>query len=152
MPAWIGPTVALSLVVIAIVVVAISVIVVLALRAAHAGGESVAREVGQLRSELAPMLAAVARLGTQGADVVEMAQDEAQQIVETTRRIRHDIERGVTRAKGRLADFEATIEVVQDEIDAAVIDVGAALETARSSVGMIGQLRRLIRPRRRGAA
>jgi hypothetical protein len=152
MPAWVGPTVALSLVVLAIAVTLITAMALVAVKEAKEHGESLAREVATLRADLAPTLAAVRRLGEKGLDVADMAQAEAKEIIETTRRIRFDVERGVKRAKGRLADFEATIAVVQEEIDATVVEVGAALETARNGVGMIGQLRRLVRPRRRGAA
>jgi hypothetical protein len=151
MPGWVGPTVALSLVLIAIAVVVVSVMVIIALKAARDSGESVAHEVSQLRADLAPTLTAVKRLGEKGFDVAEMAQAEAKEIIDTTRRIRYDVERGVNRAKGRLADFEATIEVIQEEIDATVVDVTTALASARTGIGMIGRLRRLVRPRRRGA-
>ncbi len=152
MPGWVGPTIALSLVVVAVAVAFITAMALVAVKEAKEHGESLAREIATLRADLAPTLAAVRRLGEKGLDVADMAQTEAKEIIETTRRIRYDVERGVKRAKGRLADFEATIAVVQEEIDATVVEVGAALETARNGVGMIGQLRRLVRPRRRGAA
>jgi hypothetical protein len=103
----------------------------------------------ELRADLAPTLDAVKRLGEKGFQVAELAESEAKEIVATTRQIRHDFERGIERVKLRLADFDATVEVVQGEIDAAVVEVGTALETARAGVGMIGQLRRMVRPRRR---
>jgi uncharacterized protein YoxC len=152
MPGWVAPTVALSLVIIAVALALITAMALMTLKEAKEHGESVAKEVATLRADLAPTLAAVRQLGEKGFDVAEMAQAEAKEIIDTTRRIRYDVERGVKRAKARLADFEATIAVVQEEIDATVVSVGAALETARSGAGMIGQLRRLVRPRRRGAA
>lgn len=152
MPGWIGPTVALSLVLVALALWSLTAMAVRTLQEAKDHGESLAREVATLRADLAPMLATLKRLGEKGFDVAEMAQAEAKEIIDTTRRIRYDVERGVKRAKGRLADFDATIAVVQEEIDATVVDVSAALESARSGVGMIGRLRRLVRPRRRGAA
>lgn len=152
MPGWIGPTIALSLMIIAVAVALLTAMALMAVKEAKAHGESLAREIATLRADLAPTLDAVKRLGEKGFDVAEMAQSEAREIIDTTRRIRYDVERGVKRAKGRLADFEATIAVVQEEIDATVVEVGAALQTARSGAGMIGQLRRLVRPRRRGAA
>ena len=152
MPSWVGPVVALSLVVMALAAAVLTAMALVAVKEAKEHAESLAREVATLRADLAPTLAAVKRLGEKGFDVAEMAQAEAREIIDATRRIRYDVERGVTRAKGRLADFEATIAVVQEEIDATVVEVGAALEAARSGVGMIGQLRRLVRPRRRGAA
>lgn len=152
MPGWIAPTVALSLVVIAIAIAAGIAMMYLALSEAKEHGESLAKEVARLRADLAPTLDAVKRLGEKGIDVADMAQQEAKQIIDTTRRIRYDVERGVKRAKRRLADFEAVVEVAQEEIEATVVDVSAALQTARAGVGVISQLRRLVRPRRRGAA
>ena len=152
MPGWIGPAVAVSLIVIALTYAVLGIVVVVAAREGLEQTRELGRELAHLRADLAPTLDAVKRLGEQGAGVVELAQEEARQIVETTRRIRHDVERGVTRTKQHLADLEAVVEVAQDEIEAAVVDVGAALQTARTGAGMIGQLRRLVRPRRRGAA
>ncbi|MGH7524942.1 MAG: hypothetical protein ACREK8_11585 [Gemmatimonadales bacterium] len=152
MPAWIAPVVALSLLVIAIAAGLLTAMLFITLREAKEHGESLAREVARLRADLAPTLDAVRRLSEKGVDVADLAQEEARQIIETTRRIRYDVERGVKRAKRHLADFEAVVEVAREEIETTVVDVSTALQTARSGVGMIGQLRRLVRPRRRGAA
>ena len=152
MPAWIAPVVALSLLVIAVAASLLTAMLVLTLREAKQRGETLARELSRLRADLAPTLDAMRRLSEKGVDVADLAQEEARQIIEATRRIRYDIERGVKRAKRHLADFEAVVEVAQEEIETTVVDVSTALQTARSGVGMIGQLRRLVRPRRRGAA
>jgi uncharacterized protein YoxC len=152
MPTWIAPVVALSLVVIAVAGALVAAMLYVTLREAKEHGESLAREVARLRADLAPTLDAVKRLGEKGIDVADLAQAEARKIIETTQRIRYDVERGVKRAKRHLADFEAVVEVAQEEIEATVVDVSTALETARTGVGMIGQLRRLVRPRRRGVA
>ena len=152
MPGWVAATVAVSVVIIALAMAILTAMALIAVKEAKEHGETLAKEVATLRADLAPTLAAIKRLGEKGLDVVEMAQSEAREIIEASRRLRYDVERGVTRAKGRLADFEATVAVAQEEIDATVVEVGAALETARSGVGMISQLRRLVRPRRRGAA
>lgn len=152
MPAWVGPTVALSLLVIALAIAVLTAMALIAVREAREHGQSLAKEIATLRADIAPTVAAIRRLGEKGLDLAELAHEEAKAIIETSRRLRYDVERGVKRAKGRLADFEATVEVVQQEIDATVVEVGAALETARSGVGMISQLRRFVRPRRRGAA
>jgi hypothetical protein len=152
MPGWVGPTVALSLLVIAVAVVLVLVALAIALLAAKKQIVALGKELRELRGELSPTIAAVRRVSEQGLDVVRLAEDEAKAIVESSRRVRYDVERGVRRVKRRLADFDASVEVVQEEIDATVIEVSAALETARTGAGMIGQLRRLVRSRRRGAA
>jgi Sec-independent protein translocase protein TatA len=152
MPGWIGPTVALSLLVIALAVVAVTATILMAIKELMEHGQSLAKEVRELRTDLAPTLDAVKRLGEKGLDVVQLAEDEARGVVETARRIRYDVERGVKRAKRRLADLDAVVGVAQEELDSTVVEVAAALQTARAGAGMIGQLRRLVRPRRRGAA
>jgi hypothetical protein len=151
MAGWVGPAVAISLILIAAAYVVIGFVVVMAAREAVEHSKVLGREIRQLRTDLAPALDAVRQLGEKGASVVQMAETETAEIVAATRQIRTDIQRGVARAKLRLADFEATVAVVQEEIDATVIDVSGALETARAGAGMIGQFRRLIRPRRRGS-
>jgi hypothetical protein len=150
MPSWIGPAVAISLIVIAASYVVIGFVVLVAAREAAEQSKALGRELAHLRADLAPTLNAVNRLSEKGLDLAVLAEDEVKQVISTTRQIRVDVARGVERAKERLADFEATIEVIQEEIDATVVEVGTALETARAGAGMIGQLRRLIRPRRRG--
>jgi len=151
MPGWVGPAVAISLMLIAAAYVVIGFVVLFAAKEAVEHSKILGREVASLRADLAPTLDAVRRLGEKGVAVADMAENEVKDIVTAARQIRTDVQRGVERAKGRLADFEATIEVVQEEIDATVVEIGTALETARAGVGMIGQLRRLIRPRRRGS-
>lgn len=152
MPAdWTGTAAAISLMIIAATYVVVGAVVVLAARAAGEQSKKLGAELAHLREDLAPTLSAVNRLSEKGLDVAELAEAEVREIIATTRQIRGDVQHGVNRAKRRLADFEATVEVVQEEIDSAVVEVSAALETARAGAGMIGQLRRLIRPRRRGS-
>ena len=95
MPTWIAPTVALSLVVIAVAIAMVSAMLLVTLREAKEHGESLAREIARLRADLAPTLDAMKRLGEKGVDVADLANEEARQIIETTRRIRYDVERGV---------------------------------------------------------
>ena len=152
MPGWIGLVVALSLVVIAIAFVVICYVVVTAAAQAAEHGMLLGRELAQLRSDLTPTLEAVKRLSEKGSDMADLAETEAKEIISTTRQVRNDFKRGLKRAKQRLADFDATVEVIQEQIDTAVVEVGELIETARASLGMVHQLRRMVRPRRRGRA
>ncbi len=151
MPSWIGPAIAISLIIIAASYVVIGFVVLAAAKEAADQSKALGRELAELRGELTPTLHAISRLSEKGVDLVTIAENEVKEIVSLSHQIRSDVQQGVRRAKGRLADFEATVEVIQEEIDATVVEVSSALETARTGVGMIGQLRRLIRPRRRGA-
>lgn len=152
MAGWIGPTMAISLALIAACFLGIAAVVAIMLREAVERGQSLAKEFAELRKELSPTLQALNRLGTGGAEVVELAQEEVREIIYTTRRLRKDVEKSVTRARRRLADFEAVVEVVQEEVEETALDLGAALRTVRTGTGFIGRLRRLVLPRRRGAA
>lgn len=152
MNGWVGPTVAISLVLIALCFLVIAAAVALAMREAIERGQSLARELAELRKELTPTLKALNRLGEGGAEVVELAQEEVREIVHVSRQLRRDVEKTVHRTRQRLADFEAVVEVVQEEVEETALDFGAALRTVRTGSGMIGQLRRLVLPRRRGAA
>ncbi|MES2123787.1 MAG: hypothetical protein V4503_03770 [Gemmatimonadota bacterium] len=151
MNGWVGPTVAISLVIIALCFLGIATAVYLAMREAVERGQSLAKELAELRRELTPTLHALNRLGEGGAEVFELAQEEVREIVHVSRRIRRDVEKTADRTRRRLADFEAVIEVVQEEVEETALDFGAALRTVRKGSGMIGQLRRLVLPRRRGA-
>lgn len=151
MAGWIGPTVAISLMLIAICFIGIAVAIGMTVKEAAEQGQSLAKELGELRRELAPTLQALHRLGTGGAEVIDLAQDEMREIIYTTRRLRQDVEKGVRRAQRRLADFEAVVEVVQEEVEETALDFGATLRTVRTGTGMIGRLRRLILPGRRGS-
>lgn len=150
MPTWVGPTVAISLLVIALCVLGMVLGAIVALREAIERGESLAREVGELRRELAPALQALGRLGKEGAEIADLAKEEVREIVYTARRLRKDVEKGITRTRHRLADFEAVVDVVQDEFEETALDVTSALHTVRTGGGMLGQLRRLIIAPRRG--
>lgn len=150
MPGWIGPTVALSLVVIALCFLGIVAGISLAIREAAARSQSLANELAELRRELSPTLQALNRFGKDGAEVAGLAKEEVREIVLMTRRLRKDMERGLQRTRRRLADFEAVVEVVQDEFEETALDVTTAMRTVRGGAGMLAQLRRLVMPRRRG--
>ena len=149
MQAWVGPAVALSLIVIAATYLVIGIIVLKAAKAAMEQSQALGRELAHLRTDLAPTLYAVNRLSEKGLDLAVIAEAEVKDIIATTRRIRTDVEDGVERVKSRLAAFEETVGTVHDEIDATIAGVSAAIGTARAGVGMIGKFRRLMRPRKR---
>jgi uncharacterized protein YoxC len=140
---------AISLAVIALCFLGIAAAVILALKAATERMRALAGEVTGLRHDLGPTLASVNRLVTGSAEVVELAEGEVREIIHTTRRLRRDVEKSVQRARGRLADFEAVVDVVQEEVEETALDFGAALRTVRTGAGMIGRLRRLVLPGRR---
>jgi uncharacterized protein YoxC len=148
MASWIGPTAAISLLIIALCFLAIVSTLLVTLKGLMEQSISLGKEFQQLRQEMAPTLKYLGELGREGASVAEMAKDEIKELVKTSRGIREEVERGVKRAKRRLEDLEAVVEVVQEEVEETALDVGAALRSARQGAGMIGKLRRLLVPPR----
>jgi gas vesicle protein len=114
--------------------------------------KALGRELSELRKELTPALHSINRLGSQGAEIVDMTRGEVEEVVATVRQVREDVQRGLQRTRERLADFEAVVDVVQEEVEDAALDFTAALRTVRTGTGMIGRLRRMILPRRRGGS
>jgi len=142
MPAWIGPTVAISLVVIALAFAAIGVAVTLLARTAI-------REVRELREEVAPAISAVRRITDAGADLSGDIKQEVQEYLATSRAVRRDLERGVYEVKSRLADLDALYEVVHEEVEDTALDVAARVRAVRNGAGMVSRIRRwLVRGRR----
>ena len=142
MPAWIGPTVAISLVVIALAFAAIGAAVALLARAAL-------REVRELREEVAPAISAVRRITDAGADLSGDIKQELQEYLATSRAVRQDLERGVYQVKSRLADLDALYEVLHEEVEDTALDVAARVRSVRNGAGMVSRIRRwLVRGRR----
>ncbi len=150
MSTWVGPTIAISLLIIALCVLGVVIGVLIAGRQLASKSENLATELTGLRDELGPALRALNRMGEEGAEVAGLAKEEMREIIYATRRVRNDVEKTSKRLRRRVDDFDALLEVVQEEVEETALDVTAALRTARQGTGMIGQLRRLIRPQRRG--
>jgi hypothetical protein len=150
MPEWVGVVVAISLAIIALCYLGLVAMALMTIRETVEHSRILGKELSELRQELTPTLRSLNRLGTQGAEMVDLAHGEAQELVRTAQHLRYDVERGMKRTRERLADFEAVVDVVQEEVEEAALDLTAVLRTVRTGTGMIGRLRRLILPRRRG--
>lgn len=148
MPAWIGPTVAISLVVIALAFVVMAYTTLVVAREAREASGSLAKELHGFRQEFAPALEAVQQFGETGQHLIGAAQVEVEKVLATSRLVRHEVERSVRQVRRRLADFDALVEVMQEEVEETAVDVAVALQTVRASTGMLGRVRRLIGRRR----
>lgn len=144
MPGWVGPTAAVSLLVIALCFLVIPlVVVVVGRKAAEAAGEF-RKEMAELRGELGPAIQAVNRVATKLEGISDQVGGELHEIVETSRRTRYDLERGLRRAKDRLEDLDALVEVVQEEVEETALDAAAAMRSMRTAGGAVGVIRRLL--------
>ncbi len=148
MAGWIGPTVALAMVVIAGCVAVMTYVLVRMAREAHASTEGLHRTLAEFREKLDPVLTSITNFTETGSETLELARHEVQEVVTTSRMVRSEVEHGLRRARSRLADFDALVEVMQEEVEETAIDVATALRTVRASRGLLGGVRRLISRRR----
>ncbi len=148
MAGWIGPTVALALVVIAGAMTVMTYVMVRAAREAQASTEGLQRAMAEFRDRVDPVLDSISSLTETGTETIELARHEVEELVTTSRMVRSEVEHGLRRARRRLSDFDALVEVMQEEVEETSIDVAAALRTVRASSGVLGRVRRLIGRRR----
>lgn len=145
-PAWVGPTMAVSLAVIAasFLVMAL-VLAVLVLR--------LTGELRRLRpllenaqGELLRTSGTVRELLAEGQDLVAVARREAGALSQTSRRLRRKVLRGADRIEERLNDLEALYDVMYAEVTDTSLDVAAAMRNVRQGNGMLGRLRNALVP------
>ena len=139
-PAWVGPTIAISVAVIAISVIALAVAVL------RVSGQArkIAEVVNGLQDDVAQMLKAGRQLTEQAQDLMVVVRHEAGVFAQTSRRLRRKLVRGVDAVENRLADLDSLYSVVHDEVEDTALDVAAALRTVRRGNGMLGRVRRLL--------
>jgi biopolymer transport protein ExbB/TolQ len=144
MPTWVGPTVALSLVVIAAAFASVALATWWLGRRTAEGARALAREMAALRQELEPTIGALRRLAETGDQIGREVREEARAVLETSRRVRQEVERGVRRVRHRLTDLDALYEVVHDEVQDTALDVAATLRTVRTGAGALARIKRLL--------
>ena len=136
MPPWVGPTVAISLVVIAtsmLVLGGVALAIGLGLRKAR-------RDDGaQLAVFSADARKATARLKTEVDGFADLSS-------ETRRKLRA----AVHKVEERLVDLDTLVEVLQEEAEETALDVAALVRTARHPLSVFGVARAALRARRRG--
>lgn len=137
---WVGTTIALSMVVIAICFIGMAI----AGFQIQRDGAELRNELHTLTAELEPAIKAVNRLAVKGEALSEQISGEIREVLETSRRTRFTFERGVKRARRRLQDLDALIEVVQEEVEETALDATAAVRRVRTAGGAIGLVRRLL--------
>lgn len=148
-PDWVGPTVAISLVVIAVSILGAAA--ALAYAAIRVMGETrkLSTMIQGYQEDVGQTLANARRLTDQGQDVLVLLRQEVGAFTQTSRRIRRKLVRGVDNVEAKLADLETLYELLHEEVEDTALDVAAALRTSRQGDGMLGRVRRLIVPGRR---
>ena len=111
------------------------------------------RDVARLSRRLEGFTAALERDGPAMLDgarsVVSNLRDEVSQIVASSREVRERITRTAGSLEERVQDFEAVLDVLQDEVEETALDVAAALRATRRGTSLLGAMKRaLLRGRR----
>lgn len=146
MASWVGPTVAISVALIALSFLGMAAVLLVAAREAREKSGELARELTELRADLAPMLASMNRLSEGGAEVLDEVREELGHVVDTSRALRRNVTRAVRQAQNRLADLDALVEVATEEAESAFLDAAGAIQSVRSSAGLIRQVGRFLVP------
>lgn len=150
-PAWVGPTMALSLAIIALATLgaaaALGIVAFVTFRLS-AQARKIGALVDGLQDDTAQALKAVRRLTEQGQDLMVLVRHEAGAFAQTSRRVRRKLVRGVDRVEGKLTDLETLYDLVHGEVEDTALDVAATLRSVRRGHGMLGRVRRLLVARR----
>jgi hypothetical protein len=146
---WVGPTVAVALVVIALAFIAIALFTVKMLIAVDKETRELSQELHKLRSDLGPAMEGIRTIAEVGSKISGKVSGEIDEYLSASRRLRRNLERGARRARGRLADLESLYEVVHGEVEHTALDVASRLRSLRRGGGMIRQVRRMLRRGRR---
>jgi len=141
-PAWVGPTMAISLVIIALAFVIIALATAAAARKATLEMQQLARVIESLRTDLAPAIGAVRSVSGEGQRIAGLVTGEAEELVRASRALREGL-------RQRIANLEALYDVLEEEVEETAIDVAVTLRSIRTGAGWFGRLRRLLRGRRR---
>src|SRR5512132_2819407 len=147
-PAWVGPTMAISLAFIALAFIAIAFAVVVALAKVRSELQHAGRLLSGVQDDVRSAAKTVRNLTEQGQELLVMVRHEAGAFAQTSRRLRRKVVRGMDRVEERLEDLDALYGVVHEEVEDSALDVAAALRSFRRGDGMIGRVRRLLVPGR----
>jgi len=147
-PAWVGPTMAISLAVIALSIVCAAIVVLIAVARLSGQVKKIGAVVEGLQDDVTDGVSSVRRLIEQGQDLMVVVRNEVGAFAQTSRQLRRKVTKGVDRIEGKLADLETLYDLVHDEVEDTALDVAAALRSARRGNGMLGRVRRLLVPGR----
>jgi uncharacterized protein YoxC len=142
LPGWIGPTMAVSLVIIAIAFMVIAAVTALMAREAAKEMRQLSQVIDSLRGDLAPALGALQAVSGEGQRLAALVGHEAEELVQASRQLREGL-------RDRLANLEAIYEVLEEEVEETALDLAVSLRNFRRGAGWFARLRWLLGGRRR---
>jgi Tfp pilus assembly protein FimT len=132
-PAWVAPTIAISLVIIAASLLAVG---------------AVALFIGfGLRKRTREVSARLSALTADAKTVAARLRHEIDGYADLSTEARAKLKRGMTAVETRLQDLDALAEVVQEEVQETALSAASLLRTVRRSGRVLGAARRAVRRR-----
>jgi uncharacterized protein YoxC len=136
-PAWVGPTMAIALVIIALSFLAIGGGAVFMVLFLH-------KQIQKLKLELS-------KFRDEALITTRRVKGEVDGFVELSTEARAKVRGAIETVETRLQDLDALVEVLQEEAEETALDVAAFVRTTRRAGGVLGAARRMMQ-RRRSAA
>jgi uncharacterized protein YoxC len=146
---WVGPTMAVSLVIVALSFLAGAIGILVTARGLGQVMQRMAHSLDALHTELVPTLTALKEMADDGKALAQTVRGEVTAITGTSEKIRQGLESGAMRVQDRLEYLEELYDVVEEELTETAIDVTSALHTVRRGVGLAGAVGGLLGMRRR---
>jgi len=146
---WVGPTVAISLVIVAVSFIVTGGVLILTARAIAQAARSGASAAERLEAKASTVLDSVQAVAEDGREISAAIRGEAKSLLKASRRLRKGVKRGAGRVEQRLEELDALYEVLYEEVEDTALGVAATLRTARRARGVLSPLSRLWRRRRR---
>jgi uncharacterized protein YoxC len=101
-----------------------------------------------LEQDARPTLDSVRRTADEASRVAVVLRSEAEGYAGTSKRLRGRVERFADSLEERLLEFETLLDVLQEELEATVLDVAALLRTTRRGSGILHAVKRAVLGRR----
>jgi len=139
---WVGPTMAISLVLIALAFLVIAAGIALAARQAVQEMRQLAQVIEAFRSELSPALRAVEAFSGESQRLAALVSHETEEIVHASKALREGL-------RERITNLEAVYEVLAEEVEETALEAAVTLRTFRTGASWFGTIRRLLRLGRR---
>jgi uncharacterized protein YoxC len=99
--------------------------------------------------ETRPVLDSVRGLVGDASKAVATVRSEVDGLANTSRGLRDRVERAADTVEDRLLDLDALLDVVQQEVEDAALDISAALRTTRRGGKILRKMKRRFLDRRR---
>lgn len=136
-PAWVGPTIAVSL-----IVIAASFLVM--------GGIAIAATVS-IRRQSRKAGEKLAAFTAEAKTLTARLKGELEAYADLSGEARTKLRGAIDAVDGRLKDLDALADVLQDELEETALDVASFMRTVRRSGAVLGAARGLMKRRRSGS-